>query len=233
LAVCNPGDEVILPIPYWVSYPEQIHDGRNDQVRRQSRQRRFQINPERLQTAITPRTKLLIFNSPSNPTGTVYTTAELKALVEVIRRHEFLVLADEIYIKLLYDGLETTSLCSFPEIRDRLILVNGFSKSYAMTGWRLGYAAASAPIVKTMDKIQSHTTSNACSISQEAGLAAIAGDQEAVEKMRRQFDERRHFVHQALSGMPGISVRLPKGAFYMFINSVSFAARQGKKLNAE
>jgi aspartate aminotransferase len=143
------------------------------------------------------------------------------------------VLADEIYLKLIYDGVETTSLCAFPEIRDRLILVNGFSKSYAMTGWRLGYATAPSPIVKAMDKIQSHTTSNACSVSQEAGLAAISGNQDAVENMRRQFDERRRFVHEALSKIPGLSVRLPKGAFYLFINVAGLIGRQinRKKLN--
>jgi len=234
LAVCNPGDEVILPAPYWVSYPEQIRlAGATAKIVINPDNDDFKLTPARLRAAITPRTKLLILNSPSNPTGTVYTTAELKTLVEVIRQHEFLVLADEIYIKLIYDGVETTSLCTFSEIRDRLILVNGFSKSYAMTGWRLGYAAAPLAIVKVMDKIQSHTTSNACSISQEAGLAAISGHQEAVEKMRQQFDERRRFVHQGLSKMPGISVRLPKGAFYMFINVGELIGRQvnGKKLN--
>jgi aspartate aminotransferase len=234
LVTCNPGDEVILPAPYWVSYPEQIRmAGAIAKIVINPDNDDFKLNPKRLRAAITSRTKLLILNSPANPTGTVYTTAELKALVEVIRQHDLLVLADEIYIKLVYDGVETTSLCSFSEIRDRLILVNGFSKSYAMTGWRLGYAAAPAPIVKAMDKIQSHTTSNACSISQEAGLAAVAGHQETIEKMRRQFDARRRFVHQALSNMRGISVRLPKGAFYMFINVVELIGRQvnGKRLN--
>jgi len=219
LSLCNPGDEVILPAPYWVSYPEQIRlAGATAKVVINPDGDDFKLTPARLRAAISPRTKLLILNSPANPTGTVYTTEELQTLVDVIRQHEFFVLADEIYIKLVYDGVETTSLCSFPEIRDRLILVNGFSKSYAMTGWRLGFAAAPLPVVKTMDKIQSHTTSNACSISQEAGLAAISGNQEAIEMMRQKFDERRRFVHESLSRVPGISVRLPKGAFYMFIN---------------
>jgi aspartate aminotransferase len=221
LAACNPGDEVILPAPYWVSYPEQIRmTGATAKIVINPDGDDFKLTPARLRAAITPKTKVLILNSPSNPTGAVYTTEELQALVALIRRHEFLVLSDEIYLKLVYDGIETTSLCAFPEIRDRLILVNGFSKSYAMTGWRLGYAAAPLPIVKAMDKIQSHTTSNACSISQEAGLAALQGNDEAVENMRQQFDERRRFVYQALSNMPGISVRLPKGAFYMFINVI-------------
>jgi len=234
LAICNPGDEVILPAPYWVSYPEQIRlAGATAKIVINPDHDDFKLTPARLRAAISPRTKLLILNSPSNPTGTVYTTAELKALVEIIRQHNFYVLADEIYLKLTYDGVETTSLCAFPEIRDRLILVNGFSKSYAMTGWRLGYAAAPSPIVKAMDKIQSHTTSNACSVSQEAGLAAVSGNQEAVENMRRQFDERRRFVHGALSKIPGLSVRLPKGAFYLFINVAGLIGRQinGKKLN--
>jgi aspartate aminotransferase len=234
LATCNPGDEVILPAPYWVSYPEQIRmAGAAAQIVINPDRDDFKLTPARLRATIAPRTKLLILNSPSNPTGTVYTTAELKALVDVIRQHEFLVLADEIYIKLVYDGIATTSLAAFPEIRDRLILVNGFSKAYAMTGWRLGFAAAPAPIIKTMDKIQSHTTSNACSISQEAGLAAISGNQEAVEKMRQQFDERRQFVFERLAKMPGISVRMPRGAFYMFINVGELLGRHanGKRLN--
>ncbi len=234
LAICNPGDEVILPAPFWVSYPEQIRmAGATAKIVINPDHDDFKLTPARLRAAISQRTKLLILNSPANPTGTVYTTGELKALVEIIRQQNFYVLADEIYLKLIYDGVETTSLCAFPEIRDRLILVNGFSKSYAMTGWRLGYAAAPSPIVKAMDKIQSHTTSNACSVSQEAGLAAVSGNQEAVENMRRQFDERRRFVHEALSKIPGLSVRLPKGAFYLFINVAGLIGRQinGKKLN--
>ncbi len=235
LSLCNPGDEVILPAPYWVSYPEQIRlAGATAKVVINPDSDDFKLTPARLRAAISPRTKLLILNSPSNPTGTVYTTEELQTLVGIIREHEFFVLADEIYIKLLYDGVKTTSLCAFPEIRDRLILINGFSKSYAMTGWRLGFAAAPLPIVKTMDKIQSHTTSNACSISQEAGLAAVSGNQEVIEMMRQKFDERRRFVHESLSRMPGIAVRLPKGAFYIFINVGELIGKhgKGKKLNS-
>lgn len=235
LTLCNPGDEVILPAPYWVSYPEQIQmAGATAKVVNNPDEDDFKLTPGRLRAAISPRTKLLILNSPSNPTGTVYTVEELQALVDIIRAHEFFVLADEIYLKLVYDSVATTSLSAFAEIRDRLILVNGFSKSYAMTGWRLGFAAAPLAIVKTMDKIQSHTTSNACSISQEAGLAAISGNQEAIAMMRQNFDERRRFVHQALSRMPGIAVRMPKGAFYMFINVGALIGRQvnGKTLNS-
>lgn len=234
LAICNPGDEVILPAPYWVSYPEQIRmAGATITTVINPDYDDFKLTPARLRAALSPKTKLLILNSPSNPTGTVYTTDELQALVDLIRQHEFFVLADEIYIKLIYDGVATTSLCAFPEIRDRLILVNGFSKAYAMTGWRLGFAAASTPIVKVMDKIQSHTTSNACSISQEAGLAAISGNQEAIALMRQKFDERRRFVYERLAKMPGIALRLPKGAFYMFINVGELLGRHanGKKMH--
>jgi aspartate aminotransferase len=227
LATCSPGDEVILPAPYWVSYPEQIRmTGASAVVVPTTDENDFKITPAALRAAITPRTKLLILNSPSNPTGAVYTTTELTALVEILCEHQILVLADEIYIKLTYDRIETTSLCSFPEIRERLILVNGFSKAYAMTGWRLGYAAAPLPITQAMDKIQSHTTSNACSISQEAGRAALQNSQEQLGKMLQQFDERRRFVHHALSSMPGISVRLPRGAFYMFFNVAQALGRQ-------
>jgi aspartate aminotransferase len=234
LATCNPGDEIILPAPYWVSYPEQIRmTGASPVVISTGDETDFKITPAALRAAMTPRTKLLILNSPANPTGTVYTTAELKALVEVLRDREILVIADEIYIKLIYDHVETQSLGAFPEIRDRLILINGFSKAYAMTGWRLGYAAAPAAIARAMDKIQSHTTSNACSISQEAGRAALRSSQEEVEQMRRQFDERRRFVYHALSRMRGVSVRLPKGAFYIFFNVSQLLGRQvnGKTIN--
>ncbi|MCG3121590.1 MAG: Aspartate aminotransferase [bacterium] len=234
LAICNPGDEVILPAPYWVSYPEQIRmAGATIMTVVNPDYDEFKLTPARLRVAISSKTKLLILNSPANPTGTVYTTDELHALVDIIRQHEFFVLADEIYIKLIYDSVATTSLCAFPEIRDRLILVNGFSKAYAMTGWRLGFAAAPTPIVKVMDKIQSHTTSNACSISQEAGLAAIAGNQDAIAMMRQKFDERRRFVCDRLAQMPGIALRLPKGAFYVFINVGELLGRHanGKKMN--
>lgn len=219
LAVCNAGDEVILPAPYWVSYPEQIKlAGARAVIVRTRDDNDFKITPAALRRAITSRSRLLILNSPSNPTGAVYTIAELSALLEVVLDHELLLLSDEIYFKLLYDDIDTCSLCAFPEVRPRLILVNGFSKTYAMTGWRLGYTAAPAAITQAIDKIQSHTTSNACSISQEAGLAALQYADEIVEIMRQEFDRRRRFVLAAVSRLAGVSVRKPLGAFYMFIN---------------
>jgi aspartate aminotransferase len=234
LAICNPGDEVILPAPYWVSYPEQIRmTGASPVVVPASDENDFKLTAAALRAAITARTRMLILNSPSNPTGTVYAKPELKALVEVMGEHKILVLSDEIYLKLVYDQIRTASLCEFPEIRDRLILINGFSKAYAMTGWRLGYAAAPSAIAQALDKIQSHTTSNACSISQEAGRAALQGSEATLEEMRQQFDQRRRFVYHALSDMSGVSVCLPKGAFYMFINVSQLLGRQinGETLN--
>jgi aspartate aminotransferase len=219
LALCNPGEEVIVSSPYWVSYPEQVKmaeavprflpgEESND----------FKIKPEDLARQINASTKLIIFNNPSNPTGAVYSKKEIEALLEVLRKHEVWILADEIYIKLVYGNGATASIASFPEIRERLILINGFSKAYAMTGWRLGYVAAPQPIASAIAKIQSHTTSNPCSISQEAGLAAIAGDEAALDAMRTEFEGRRDFVYAALNQMPGVSARLPGGAFYIMCN---------------
>ncbi len=227
LALCNPGDEVIIPSPYWVSYPEQVKmaeavprflpgEEAND----------FKIKPEALAREINASTKLILLNNPSNPTGAVYAKQELQALIEVLRKHEVWILADEIYLKLVYRGSTTASLASFPEIRERLLLVNGFSKSYAMTGWRLGYVVAPLPVAHAVAKIQSHTTSNPCSISQEAGLAALEGSEDALMAMRAQFEARRDFVHAAVAHLPGVSARLPGGAFYIFCNIAQVLGRK-------
>jgi len=229
LALCNPGEEVIVPSPYWVSYPEQVKmaeavprflpgEEAND----------FKIKPEDLARQINSSTKLIIFNNPSNPTGAVYSKQELHALLEVLRKHEVWILSDEIYLKLVYRDIATTSLAAFAEIRDRLILVNGFSKSYAMTGWRLGYVAAPQPVANAIAKIQSHTTSNPCSISQEAGWAALEGSEEALVAMRAQFEARRDFVHAALNQMPGVAARLPGGAFYIMCNVAQILGKKFK-----
>jgi aspartate aminotransferase len=219
LALCNPGDEVILPAPYWVSYPDQISMvGAVAKLLPASERNHFKITPSELRHAIGPKTKLIIFNSPSNPTGAVYRAEELQELVEVIRESGIYVLSDEIYIRLVYDGVQTRSLASFPEIRERVILVNGFSKAYAMTGWRLGYSAAPLPIAAAINKIQSHLTSNACSISQAAGLEALQGENHFLEKMLHAFDARRRFLHDSMMEIPGMSAHLPQGAFYLFAN---------------
>lgn len=219
LALCDPGDEVIVPAPYWVSYPEQVKmAGATPVIVTAQEADDFKISPQALEQAITPRTKLVLLNSPSNPTGAVYSKEELQALAEVIRRKQIFVLSDEIYIKLVYREVQTCSLAAFPELHDQLILVNGFSKAYAMTGWRLGYVAAPAAIAKAAAKIQSHTTSNPCSISQEAGCAALAMNEQELLAMRHEFEKRRDFVHAAINQMPGLSARLPGGAFYIFAN---------------
>ncbi len=219
LALCNPGDEVIVPSPYWVSYPEQVKmTGATPVFVPTADENDFKITPAALTAAITPRTRLLILNSPGNPTGAVYSAAELEALAAIIRQKQIYVLADEIYLKLVYREAQTCSLASFPELREHLILINGFSKAYAMTGWRLGYLAAPAAIAKAAAKIQSHTTSNPCSISQEAGCAALAMEEQALAAMRDEFELRRDFVHAAVNQMPGFSARLPGGAFYIFAN---------------
>ncbi len=227
LAICNPGDEVILPSPYWVSYPDQISmAGGVAKILPAAERNEFKITASELRNAITPKTRLLILNSPSNPTGTVYSIDELQELVEVIHQSGIYVISDEIYIKLVYDGVKTRSLASFPEIRDQVILINGFSKAYAMTGWRLGYSAAPLPIAAAINKIQSHLTSNASSISQAAGVEALRADNHFLDKMLHAFDERRRFLHDSLTEIPGISANVPKGAFYLFANvSGLFGAR--------
>ena len=219
LAVCNPGDEVLIISPYWVSYPEQIKmasavpkviyaDEEND----------FKITPAALEKAITAKVKLIILNNPSNPTGSVYSADELKALVDVIKEKQVFVLSDEIYIKLIYGSTTSKSLTAFPEIYDRLFLVNGFSKTYAMTGWRIGYVAGPLEGISSIAKIQSHTTSNACSISQEAGLVALEREDVVLKHMKDEFEKRRDYVYMRLNELPGITARKPDGAFYIFAN---------------
>jgi aspartate aminotransferase len=219
IALCNPGDEVVIPSPYWVSYPEQVKmTGAVPKIVPAAESNSFKITAGQLAQALTPSTKVVILNNPGNPTGAVYSKAELQELAEVILRQEVFLLSDEIYIKLVYDGQTTASMASFPALYDRLLLVNGFSKAYAMTGWRLGYLAAPHAVTQSVAKIQSHTTSNACSISQEAGQAAVTGDETDLQSMRAQFERRRNFVCEALGRMPGVSVRMPGGAFYVLFN---------------
>lgn len=227
LATCEPGDEVIVPAPYWTSYPEQVKLARAKPVIVQtSEANQFKITPAELRRAITAATKLLIFNSPSNPTGTVYTRAELAELAAEIVKHEIFVLSDEIYLPLVYDQIDTCSLAAFSELRERLILVNGLSKSHSMTGWRIGYLAARADVVKAAAKVQSHSTSNATSISQYAALAAVKSSNGELAKMIRAFTERRNFVVQELQRISGIETFVPHGAFYVFPN---VSAYFGKK----
>src|ERR1700761_1768739 len=208
LATCQPGDEVIIPAPYWLSYPEMVRLAGAEPVFVQtSEENGWKITAEEFKNAMTPRTKMVIINSPGNPTGAVYTRAELEALVEVAEEEGILILSDEIYEKLTYDGVQHVSIASLsPEANDLTITVNGFSKAYSMTGWRLGYLGAPESIAKAIDAVQSHSTSNPCSFSQQGALAALKGDQQPVADMRDEFDQRRNYMVNRLGSIPRVSV---------------------------
>jgi len=220
LATCQPGDEVIIPAPYWLSYPEMVRLAGADPVFVQTKEENgWKMTAEEFQDAMTPRTKMVIINSPGNPTGSVYSRQELEAIVEVASEEEILILSDEIYEKLTYDGTQHVSVASLsPEAYDLTITINGFSKAYAMTGWRLGYLGAPEAIARAIDAIQSHSTSNPCSFAQQGGLAALKADQGPVEDMRSEFDLRRQYMMSRLQGMARMSVVNPKGAFYVLVN---------------
>lgn len=234
LAMCQPGDEVIIPAPYWLSYPEMVRLAGAEPVFVQTREENnWKMTPEEFESAMTPRTKMVIINSPGNPTGSVYNRQELEALVEIASTEDICILSDEIYEKLTYDGVEHVSVASLSKTAyDLTITINGFSKAYAMTGWRLGYLGAPEAIAKAIDAIQSHSTSNPCSFAQKGGLAALKGDQSAVGDMRAEFDMRRQYMVQRLQSIPRITVVEPKGAFYALanisklgLNSTNFAEK--------
>ncbi|MEG4206661.1 pyridoxal phosphate-dependent aminotransferase [Microcoleus sp. Pol7_A1] len=220
MALIDPGDEVIIPAPYWLSYPEMVKlaSGKPVIVRTDA-STGYKITPEQLSRAITPKTKLFVLNSPSNPTGMVYTLAEIKALAEVIVDRDILVVADEIYEKIIYDGAQHVSIGSLgQEIFDRTLISSGFAKAYSMTGWRIGYLAGPIELIKATSTIQGHSTSNVCTFAQYGAIAALESSQESVEKMRQAFAERRQVIFELLDAVPGISCIKPDGAFYMFVN---------------
>ncbi|HIE13382.1 MAG TPA: pyridoxal phosphate-dependent aminotransferase [Desulfotomaculum sp.] len=230
--LAEPGDEVIVPAPYWVSYLEQVKlAGAEPVVVKTRAENGYKLIPEELSGSLTPRSRLLILNSPSNPTGSIYTKEELAAIAEVAVRAGIWVLSDEVYEKLIYDGAAHFSIASLgPEIKQQTVVVNGVSKSYAMTGWRIGYAAAPAPVAKAMADLQSHSTSNPTSIAQAAAVAALNGPQEAVAEMRSAFAARRTYILERLNGIPGINCPTPAGAFYAFPDvSAYFGRRWGEK----
>ena len=215
--VTNPGDEVIIPVPYWLSYPEIVKlCGGKCVFVDTKREEGYKLTPEVLKAAITDKTKLLFLNSPNNPTGAVYSLEELRALVPVIKESGIWVISDEIYEKLVYGDTRFESLAQFDEIKDQVILVNGVSKAYSMTGWRIGYFAAVPEIVNGVKKVQSHFTSSCCSISQKAALAALQGGKEEVEEMRKSFGARRDLAFRLLQEIPGIKIAPSQGAFYLF-----------------
>jgi aspartate aminotransferase len=214
----DPGDEVIIPAPYWLSYPEMVKlAGGVPVIISANVQTNFKITPAQLRAAITPHTRLFIFNSPSNPTGAVYTPAEIRALAAVIVEQDLLVVTDEIYEKILYDGAEHFSMGAIaPEVFERTIVCHGFAKTYAMTGWRVGYLAGPQDLITAVGKLQSHSTSNVCTFAQYGGIAALEGSQACVETMRRAFAERRQVMLAQLNAIPGITCANAQGAFYLF-----------------
>lgn len=226
-AILNPGDEVIVPAPYWVSYCEMVSMLGGVPVPVLAQEScRFKITAEQLDAAVTPRTKALILNNPSNPTGMFYTRAELEALADVCVRRDLYVIADEIYYKLLYDGREFTSFAALGEdVKERTILVNGVSKSYAMTGWRIGYAAANAEISRVMGNYLSHSTGAPSTISQWAAVEALSGPQDTIEEMRRVFEERRNYLVERMNAIDGVSCIMPDGAFYVMMNMERLVGR--------
>lgn len=240
LATCEPGDEVIIPAPYWLSYPEMVRLAGAEPVFVQTREENdWKMTAEEFENAMTPRTKMVIINTPGNPTGSVYSKEELEQLGEVALEEDIYILSDEIYEKLVYDDAKHVSIASLSEdIYNLTITVNGFSKAYAMTGWRLGYLAAHDDVAKAIDSIQSHSTSNPCSFAQKGGIAAIRGDQQPVEDMRQEFDMRRQYMHGRLAAMHNVTAVKPLGAFYVLANisglsltSTNFADRLLSKYN--
>jgi len=219
-ATLNPGDEVIVPAPYWVSYPPiVVLAGASPVIVETGEAEDFKLSPDALESAITARTKLLVLNSPSNPTGSVYTYRELERLAEVILRHDISVVSDEIYEKLIFDGKPFCSIAQVSEeLKGKVFVVNGVSKTYAMTGWRIGYVAGAREVISGMTKIQSQSTSNPNSIAQKAAVAALTGPQDSVGHMVQAFDERRKYLVGRLKAMPGIRCNMPVGAFYAFPN---------------
>lgn len=218
VALIDPGDEVIIPAPYWLSYPEMVTlVGGVSKIVPTDASTGYKITPEQLRQAITPKTKLFILNSPSNPTGMVYTPAEIEALAEVIVDADIFVVSDEIYEKILYDGAEHLSIGSLgKEIFDRTLISNGFAKAYSMTGWRIGYLAGPVEIIKAASSIQGHSTSNVCTFAQYGAIAALEGSQDCVEEMRQAFAKRRQVMLDKINAIPGLSCPKPDGAFYLF-----------------
>lgn len=232
LSVVNKGEEVLIPVPAWVSYMEMVKIAEGVPVLIYAGpEQKFKVTPQQLESAITPKTKAVLICSPSNPTGSVYSKEELQGLVDVLARYpDIIVIADEIYEHITYVG-PTTSLASFPEIKDRVVVINGVSKAYAMTGWRIGYCAAPLPIAKAVSKLHGQYTSNCSSIAQKAAEAAYDGPQDCVEQMRQAFERRRDLIVGLAKQIPGFNVTVPDGAFYIFPEvSALFGKKAGDKV---
>lgn len=220
VATIEPGDEVIIPAPYWLSYPEMVRLAEGTPVIVPTRaENGYKLTPDDLRQAITPRTRLFVLNSPSNPTGMVYTPDEIRALAEVVVYHDIFVVSDEIYENLLYDGATHLSIGAVsPAAFERTIVSNGFAKAYSMTGWRIGYLAGPTDVIKATITVQSHSTSNVCTFAQYGAIAAYEGPQDCVETMRQAFAERRQVMLDLVQAIPGVTCGKPDGAFYLFVN---------------
>lgn len=235
MVLCDPGDEVVIAAPYWVSYSEMVQQaGAVPVIVAAGQDQHFKITADQLEAAITPKTKAFMLNSPSNPTGMVYTKEELQAIADVCIKHNLYVIADDIYSNLVYDDLEYCSIASLgEEINRRCIVINGVSKSYAMTGWRIGYAAASPEIARAMSNYVSHSTSAPSTISQYAAIEALNGPQEDIEYMRKAFQARRDHLVERMNKIEGVSCIKPQGAFYVMMDMHSFIGKEmyGQKIN--
>ena len=228
MALIDPGDEVLIPAPYWVSYPDMVMLAGGRPIIVDTRaEDDFAVDPAAVEEAITPRTRAIVLNNPSNPTGAVYTKKQVEALAQIVLKHHLLVISDDIYRQLVYSDAHYYSIAAVdPHVAERTILVDGVSKTYAMTGWRIGYAAGPLPLIKAMSKIQGQSTSNPTHISQVATLAALTGPQDCVAQMRKAFDERRQEMVKLLRAIPGVTCREPKGAFYAFPDVSAFVGKK-------
>jgi aspartate aminotransferase len=235
-ATVNPGDEALIPAPYWVSYADMaLLAGGVPKLIPSNEASGFRIKPDQLEAALTPRTRVFFLNSPCNPTGATYSRDELQAIARVLEKHDCLILADDIYEKIVYDGFEVHNIVTLcPALRERAVIINGVSKTYAMTGWRIGYALGPSEIIAAAGKIQSQSTSNATSIAQAAALEALRGPQDEVAIMVREFHKRRDVIVDRLNAIDGISCRKPEGAFYVFPNIAGLLGKtgRGKKLSS-
>lgn len=236
MAIINPGDEVIIGVPYWVSYPDLIRISDGVPVFIESLEENdFKFNVNDLNKALTDKTKAIILNSPNNPTGSIYNEEELREIADWAVKNNIFVISDEIYEKLIYDGNVHVSIASLnDEIKNLTIVINGMSKAYSMTGWRIGYAAANEKIIKVMSNLQSHTTSNPSSISQYASVVGLTGDQTSVDEMKKHFDQRRKFMAEGINSIKGLSCRTPKGAFYIMVNFTELLGKtiKGRVINS-
>jgi len=235
-AILNPGDEVIVPVPYWVSYTEiiKLNDGVPVLVQTK-KENNFKMSGEELKNAITAKTKAILINSPSNPTGAVYTEVELREIAEIAVQNNLFVVSDEIYERIIYDDNKHISIASFnSEIKDLTILINGMSKSYAMTGWRLGYAAGNEKLIKAMSSVQGHAVSHPSSITQYAAAAALNGPQDDLKNMVQEFNKRRNYMYGRINAMKGLRCIKPEGAFYVYVDISSYLGRNlcGIKLDS-